>query len=465
VVLKEVKASVNTNNELFAKGQIQHESKVYNFSYKTYDQFKKTNLGAKQENQSLVNEDIIQNGFDANFPEIYPECQNLPEYKNWAAEGKVSPVLQQLCEDCYVFSALTTVEATVAIQYKKDPVLLSRQNVLECIKDITKPRYFNMYNGCNTGQEQWIWQHAKEMRGLVPDSAYGPYFGNSNGQCNSNLAREADAEVHHWESLQPNNEEAMKCYVANYGPLTVGITTVGNNNYPSGLREYNRGIYTDPGNTCEGKQIDHSLTIVGYGSEWVNGVNVPYWIMQNRFVNLVKFCHCLFSNLNFSWGNSWGENGFVRFARNRNLCGVASQPKFPVLKNSKLSMLRPVKPAAGLCSQTKDIFSANNVYIKSICVSSGAGTDYKVFREMANEKGMQLYKSDSSQVDAAVLDFLSRKFNYFSVYIEDESGGCTTFDFDKVSQSHKLKYGDCSAFNSFLYEFLNIQCELKELIQ
>ena len=61
---------------------------------------------------------------------------------------------------------------------------------------------------------------------------------------------------------------------------------------------YKSGIFDGDGNTFgklnmknpEWQKVDHSVVLVGYGVE--NGIE--YWLLLN------------------SWGNQWGENGYIR---------------------------------------------------------------------------------------------------------------------------------------------------------
>ena len=71
---------------------------------------------------------------------------------------------------------------------------------------------------------------------------------------------------------------------------------------------YKSGIWSNP--ECQGEgSSNHAVLVVGYGSD--NGND--YWLIKN------------------SWGTGWGENGYLRLARNRNMCGVAKYASYPVV--------------------------------------------------------------------------------------------------------------------------------------
>ena len=104
--------------------------------------------------------------------------------------------------------------------------------------------------------------------------------------------------------IPEGNQQKLKEAVAN-GPVSIAIeadTAV--------FQHYMSGIITS---TKCGKNLDHGVLIVGYGVE----NETPYWIVKN------------------SWGENWGENGYVRLLRSESenddgVCGLAMSASQPL---------------------------------------------------------------------------------------------------------------------------------------
>lgn len=103
-----------------------------------------------------------------------------------------------------------------------------------------------------------------------------------------------------------NTEQDLKAAVALIGPISVGISL------SNDLRHYHSGIFDG----CQKKdRIRHSVLLVGYGTE--NGQD--YWLVKN------------------SWGAKWGEDGYIKIARNNgNMCHIAGQAVYPKIQIKNL---------------------------------------------------------------------------------------------------------------------------------
>uniref|UniRef100_A0A915DNW6 Peptidase C1A papain C-terminal domain-containing protein n=1 Tax=Ditylenchus dipsaci TaxID=166011 RepID=A0A915DNW6_9BILA len=86
------------------------------------------------------------------------------------------------------------------------------------------------------------------------------------------------------------DEQALKEAVARVGPVSVIIDAS-----HQSFQFYSDGVYDDP--ECDPDNLDHGVLIVGYGSDPEYG---DYWLIKN------------------SWAEDWGENGYIRMARNKN---------------------------------------------------------------------------------------------------------------------------------------------------
>jgi cathepsin C len=99
-------------------------------------------------------------------------------------------------------------------------------------------------------------------------------------------------------------EDAIYEELLKYGPMVISLAP----NYFFG--SYRSGIFDADEITWkqlnmqqpEWQKVDHSVVLVGYGIE--NGIE--YWLVQN------------------SWGKNWGENGFMRLVKGKNLINIES---------------------------------------------------------------------------------------------------------------------------------------------
>ena len=68
------------------------------------------------------------------------------------------------------------------------------------------------------------------------------------------------------------------------------------------FQSYGGGIMS--GEECT-KELNHAVLAVGYGD--------GFWKIKN------------------SWGNEWGEDGFLRLQRGSNICGIANAATYPLM--------------------------------------------------------------------------------------------------------------------------------------
>lgn len=81
------------------------------------------------------------------------------------------------------------------------------------------------------------------------------------------------------------------------GPISIGLNA-------DMLQSYSSGIFDD--DSCS-ISLDHGVLVVGYGTE--DGTD--YWIVKN------------------SWGSDWGEEGYFRIVRDKDMCGIALDCSYP----------------------------------------------------------------------------------------------------------------------------------------
>ncbi|XP_030248534.1 cathepsin S-like [Sparus aurata] len=218
----------------------------------------------------------------------------VPNTIDWRKKGYVTKVKNQGdCGSCWAFSAVGALEGQL---FKKTGKLvdLSPQNLLDCS---STPKYGNL--GCKGGWLSKAFKYVMDNQGIDSEASY-PYKGRVS-KCRYN-SRYRAARCSRYYFLPQDDERALTHALATIGPISVSVDSSQN-----GFKFYKRGVYTDPSCT---KKTNHAVLAVGYGT--LNGQD--YWLVKN------------------SWGRKWGDQGYIRMARNKNdQCGIAMYACYPTM--------------------------------------------------------------------------------------------------------------------------------------
>jgi len=201
---------------------------------------------------------------------------------NWVSCGVVTPIYNQgACGSCWAFSATETIESYFALA-GNTLTQLAMEQIVDCDTG-------GEDQGCNGGFPTGAYQYVESAGGIEPLSDY-PYTAGE-GESGSCAFDSSDvvADVTNYVSIDGETGLYQQTSSASGGPVSVCVDA-------SSWQSYTGGILTQ----C-GDDVDHCVQLVGYANYGESG---SYWVVRN------------------SWGEDWGENGFIYIAIGEDLCAI-----------------------------------------------------------------------------------------------------------------------------------------------
>ena len=142
--------------------------------------------------------------------------------------------------------------------------------------------------------------------GLCSEEDY-PYLAKQGKECNPDGCVDVPGtQVSAFYDVPVGDMDAMMAALA-MQPISVAIQAD-----QFAFQFYKTGVLTDDSCGKRG-QIDHGVLAAGYGVDSETGE--PYWLVKN------------------SWGESWGESGYIRMSRNSEnewgMCAILKMASYP----------------------------------------------------------------------------------------------------------------------------------------
>jgi len=212
---------------------------------------------------------------------------------DWVAKGAVTAVKNQgQCGSCWAFSTTGAIEGRFFISSGK-LISLSEQDLVDCSE---------LNSGCLGGYMDFAFTYVESNGGLCSEADY-PYLAQEQMYCEEDLCtKHGPISGYNYVDISTSALEAA----CSQGPVSVTIEAD-----QSAFQQYSGGVLTA---TC-GTGLDHAVLLVGYGTDGGD----DYWKLKN------------------SWGEHWGESGYIRLCRNCNAnngkgqCGILMFASYPAI--------------------------------------------------------------------------------------------------------------------------------------
>jgi len=291
--------TIEKHNSEYSMGMHTYRLGINHFADLTSAEFKEYYLGTRVSYRQNTTKSL------STFQTL-PSWIDVPNDLDWRKHGIVTPVKNQgQCGSCWAFSTTGSLEGAHA-RASGRLVSLSEQQLVDC--SVT---YGN--NGCNGGLMDNAFEYVLKNGGVDTEMSY-PYHADEE-RCHFKV-KNIGSTCSGFVDITEGDEVALKHALATAGPVSIAIDVTEDK-----FMLYKDGVFVDETCSNDPSQLNHGVLIVGYGTANENGQEKDYWIVKN------------------SWSSKWGEEGYIRMARNmNNMCGVATSASYPLVKDDKANL-------------------------------------------------------------------------------------------------------------------------------
>jgi len=223
-----------------------------------------------------------------------PTSSDIPQSFDWRDKGAVTPVKDQgQCGSCWAFSATEAIESQWFLA-GHTLTSLAPQQIVDCDQGRGD-------EGCEGGDTPTAYEYVISAGGMETETEY-PYT--AEDQTCQFKSSDVVAKISNWTYITTTkNETEMMVKIISTAPYSICVDA-------SSWQFYLGGVVQD---FC-GTDLDHCVMITGFEDyETWDFQTLPIWLIRN------------------SWGEDWGENGYIYVERNYDLCGVADEVTIPLV--------------------------------------------------------------------------------------------------------------------------------------